>query len=242
MNARTPPPAPRRFRFGAVDAVAKFLLLFGGIWAAVGSFIGVTFTVTGGPIWNDLILDRHHASAPATPIAVERTQVHMNRRYAYQISYAFVDQRGVAHTGSGYTTDFDRMLRARRHESMTVEFDPRRPALSRIAGEHASLLGPMILLPVGFTVVGSLIFALGFRRLLRVRAIYVHGEAVRAAVTAVSATLMRINGRRVTRMAYAFDTIMGPATGQTTTVTQALPGDQIWVFYLSSDPSRNVAA
>jgi hypothetical protein len=53
-----PPPAPRPVPSGARGWGASFLIVFGGIWAAVGLVLTVVFTLTGGPVWNDWILDR----------------------------------------------------------------------------------------------------------------------------------------------------------------------------------------
>ena len=52
-----PPPSPRPFPFRAVSAGTKFLLLFGGIWLGVGLLLTIIFTLSGGPVWNDWILD-----------------------------------------------------------------------------------------------------------------------------------------------------------------------------------------
>ena len=53
---------------------------------------------------------------------------------------------------------------------------------------------------------------------------------------------MKINRRPVMRVDYAFDTIMGRATGSTTALDPPSIGASIWVLHLPSEPKRNVAA
>jgi hypothetical protein len=74
------------------------------------------------------------------------------------------------------------------------------------------------------------------------RDIYVHGQAVQATVTAVAMTSMRVNGRRVMRVDYSFDTITGPESGRTSTRRPPPVGAPIWILYDVSDPTRSVAA
>jgi hypothetical protein len=109
-------------------------------------------------------------------------------------------------------------------------------------GERASMLGALIFIPLGMALGGSVLFALGLRRIARLRGIYIHGQAVQATVTAVATTLMRVNGQRVMRVDYSFDTIMGPARGRTSTRTPPPVGAPLWVLYDGSDPQRSVAA
>ena len=104
------------------------------------------------------------------------------------------------------------------------------------------MLGALIFIPLGMGLVGVVLLALGLRRVSRLRDIYVHGQAVQATVTAVAPTLMRVNGQRVMRVDYSFDTIMGPARGRTSTRRPPPVGAPVWVLYDGSDPKRSVAA
>jgi hypothetical protein len=149
-----PPPAPRAFRLGALDAGTAFLLLFGGIWGLIGTILAIVLSLS----------------------------------------------------------------------------------------ELASAIGLMILLPLGFAVVGALLFALGGRRALRLRAIYVSGQAALATVTGIASSLMRVNGRRVMRVEYAFDTPSGRVQGRTTLREPPPIGGTLWVIYDERAPGRNVAA
>lgn len=233
-----PPPAPRPFRLRAVDAVAYFQLLFGGIWLTVGGIITIVFTVVGGPFWNDIVLDRHGVKVNAILGTIEETSSRVNRRPVHRVHYVFTDRDGVERHGVGQTTEPWRFYAP----DLQIEYDPGRPELSRISGERSSVFGLFGLFPMGFAVVGAIVFGLGMRKVLRVRHIYVHGEPARAEVTAVSPTLMQVNRRRVMRVEYAFDTIMGRMTGRTSAVSPPPVGSQLWILHLPSEPKRNVAA
>jgi hypothetical protein len=237
-----PATAPRRFRLRSLDAGVMFKLLFGGIWLLVGGGITIAFTAGGGPVWDDVILDQRGVAADATPTAVEPTHSSVNDRAVFRIVYTFTDRDGVARTSSTGTTDGRLLAGARRHERMSIEYDPQAPQRSRVSGESASFFGWFILLPLAFAAVGAVIAGRGLRRLLRVRRTYVHGHAILADVTGVAPTSMRINSRRVIRVDYSFKVITGRVTGQTTSLNPPAIGAQIWVLYLPSAPEHNVAA
>ena len=177
--------------------------MFGGIWLLVGTVITIAFTVGGGPVWNDLVLDRRGLATDATPTAIEPTGSRVNGRTVFRIAYTFTDRDGVARTGSTGTTNDRLLASAERRERLPVEYDPQAPLLSRVAGERASFFGWFILLPLGFAVVGAVIAARGLRSVLRVRQTYVHGHAILADVTAVVPTSMSVNRRRVMRVDYS---------------------------------------
>jgi hypothetical protein len=98
-SASSPPPAPRRFPWRTLDAAPGFLMLFGGIWCLVGSMMVVLFSLTGGPFWNDLILDRRAVPTQATPTSVDRTGIRVNNRRGIRVRYGFTDAAGARHAG-----------------------------------------------------------------------------------------------------------------------------------------------
>jgi hypothetical protein len=180
-------------------------VLFGAIWAFVGTLISVVFTVAGGSVLGDVALDRRGVTTQAMPISVEPTRTRVNRRRVYRITYTFTDKAGAPRASAAGTTNGDTLARAHRREPLAIQYDPQRPSLSRLVGESASFFGWFVLLPLAFAVGGWALCLRGLRRVLRVREVYVHGVPVRAEVTEVSATSIRINRRRVMRVAYAFD-------------------------------------
>jgi hypothetical protein len=241
VTAAAPPLAPRPFRLRAIDAVSVFLLLFGGIWAVVDVPVVIGLSVAAGPFWNDLILDRRGVAVVATIDSVQRTQTRVNGRHVNRVACTFFDAAGAPHSTSALTTSFA-VIGAPPTTPILIEYDPQSPARARMQGERASMLGALIFIPLGMSLVGIVLFALGLRRVSRLRDIYVHGQAVQATVSAVAATLMRVNGRRVMRVDYSFDMITGKTSGRTSTRTPPPVGAPIWILYDASDPKRSVAA
>ena len=239
-----PPPPPRRFRLRAIDASALFLLLFGGIWGLVGTTVSVVFMVMGGPPWDDLILDRRNAVVIAMPVGVAQASGQINGRPVYRIGYTFADGAGHTQVSASTTTEPELVQAARARAPLTVEYDPLRPRRSRVQGQSASMFGLFVLLPCGFAVIGGVLLVLGLRRVLRLRAIYVHGRAARATVTAVSRSALRVNGRYVMRVDYVFDAGSGGSMtpGRTTMRDPPPVGAQLWIVYVPADPGRSVAA
>jgi hypothetical protein len=236
-----PPPSPRPFRSRAIDAMTAFLLLFGAIWAVVDLAVVIGLSAATGPAWNDLILDRRGVAAEASVTSVAPTSARVNGRSVYRVGYTFTDAAGLARTTSSLTTA-SALIGAARGTPVAIAYDPQSPSRARLDGERASLVGLFILIPVGLALVGGIIFLLGLRRVAFIRAIYVHGQAVPAVVTAISRTPMRVNGRRVMRVDYSFETITGRVAGRTSTRDPPPVGGSLWVIYEASDPKRSVAA
>jgi hypothetical protein len=236
-----PPLSPRAFRLRAIDAMTGFLLLFGGIWMVVGLAVVIGLSLATGPLWNDLILDRRGVAAEAWVTSVAPTSTRVNGHAVYRVAYTFTDAGGGVRTTSSLTTTTV-LVGAARGTTVAIEYDPRSPVRARLDGERASLVGLFILIPGGMALVGGVLFLLGLRRVARIRVIYVHGQAAPATVTALSQTSMRVNGQRVMRVEYVFDTIAGKVPGRTSTRNPPPVGGTLWVIYDASDPRRSVAA
>jgi hypothetical protein len=237
-----PPLPPRPFPWRAIDAGTAFLLLFGAIWTVVGTGVTAGFTIGGGPLWDDLVLDRRGQHAEAMPTSVDDTGSYVNGRRVFRISYAFFDAPGQPQESHADTTRTDVLERAERRERLPIDYDPRHPALSRLTGSRASLFGWFVLFPLAFGVAGLLILRAAVARVLRTRAIYARGQSALARVTRISPTNKSFNGRRLARVEYAFETVMGKATGSTTFFEPPPVGAPLWVFYRSDDPRHSVAA
>jgi hypothetical protein len=175
-------------------------------------------------------------------VDVEMTGARVNHRPVQRITYTFADGTGTPRFGSAGTTDGALIGRARAGQPLAIEYDPQAPGLTRLAGGSASFFGWFVLFPLGFAVVGAVILGGGLRRLLRARALYVHGEAVRAQVTAVSPTATRVNRRPVMRVEYSFDTITGRVTGEGSSMAPPPVGATIWVVFDRSAPRNNLIA
>ena len=236
----TPPPAPRPFRFRAIGAMPRFLLLLDDVLTIVGGMMS-TICIVGGA-WDDILLDRCGVTTKGAVALIEPTWVRSNGRQMHRVRYTFTDAGGVEHAGSGQTTDPDRIARLWGPFDLSIDYDPRAPQRSRLSGESPSRGTLAVLISHAIAAAGVIVFLFGVRGLLAVRRVYVHGQPAGASVTAVVPTMMTLNRRRVMRVDYAFDTIMGRATGSTTSVDPPPVGGTLWVLHLPSEPKRNVAA
>ena len=238
----SPPPAPRPVPSGAVTWNARFVLLFGGIWGFVGTTVAIVFALSGGPVWNDWILDSRGVRADAKPFDVHVTNTRVNTRYVHQIQFRFTDPAGQEHTGHAGTTDPALIASARKGTPMPVEYDPQDPERMRLAGGSASAFGLFALIPLGFAVVGGVLFLRGLLSARQTRALYRDGTAATARVVAIEATLSSQNYQRVSRMVYELAGPTGTVTGAWKTTRPAPQGSTIWVIYHPGQPERSVPA
>jgi hypothetical protein len=227
----------------AAGAKALFVLLFGGISAFVGALLTVVFTVVGGPIWDDWILDERGIAADAQAVGVRGTASTRGRwERIHMVRFRFVDLGGVPREAEGPTTDQALIQRARIQDEVAIEYDPRAPAeRARLAGESASRFNDGILVSVGFLGVGLVLLSLGWAGVRRSRALYRDGEAIEARVVSVTRTTMRINRQRVMRVEYTFDGPRGAEHGTARTTKPPAVGTTIWVIYDRQRPERNIA-
>ncbi len=236
-----PPPPPRPFRLGSIDPGAKSQLGFGVLWSAVAGAVCVGFLSTGGPPLGDIALDRHGLQAQAVATSIERTNLTVNDQPVWRVSFNFKDGAGVPYKASTTSRDPSFLARAWRKEPIAIEYDPRDPTLTRIAGGSVSAVGALILVPFAFAVVCAIIAAIGLRRAIRVHAIYVHGQAVAATVTDVAPTRAWVNDRPIMRIHYMFETSARRVTGRIDSANPPAVGASIWVIHASSEPERNLA-
>jgi hypothetical protein len=239
-----PPPPPRKMPLSAAGGLTKFVLLFGGISALVGAVLFVVFTLVGGPVWDDWILDERAVEAEAEAVGVRGTASTRRRwQRIHMVRVRFVDGEGMSHEAEAPTTDPVIIERARTQDRVAIEYDPRAPARRvRLAGETASRFAEGNYVPVGFFVVGLALVTVGYVGVRRSRAIYRDGEAVQAKVVSVTRTAARINKKRVMRVAYAFSGPWGVEHGVWRTVAAPTVGATIWVIYDPARPERNIAA
>lgn len=237
-----PPPAPRPVPIAALGWNAGFLLLFGGIWAAVGLLVAGLFTALGGPVWNDWILDDRGVLAQAEALGARPTRTRVNRRTLYELRYRFSDGSGKTWTATSDTTSPSLIGAAEARSPLAIEYDPESPKRTRLRGESASVMGAAVFLPLGAGLVGTLLVAIGLVGALRVRGLYRRGQAAQARVTAVEATASRQNRRAVMRMRYCFQTPEGTVEGSWKTAHPQPAGATIWVLFDPASPARNLPA
>jgi len=237
-----PPPAPRAVPIGTMSWNAGFLLLFGAIWAVVGLVMSAVFTASGGPVWDDWILDSRSEPAQATPVSAKATHTRVNRKLMYEIRYRFTDRRGKTWTTASDTTSAALISAAQAGKSIAIEYDPEDPERARPVGESASVMGRAVFLPLGAGLIGAALAAAGLLSALRTRRIYRNGQATRARVTELVATSSRQNRSPVMRMTYVFPTLNGPLEAQWKTAHPQPIDTMIWVLVDEQDPTRNIPA
>jgi hypothetical protein len=228
----------------AAGAGTKFLLMFGWIWAFVGLVLAVAFTFVGGPVWNDWILDSRGQETMAQTIGARGTaSTRGNWERVYVIEMTFEDSDGRTHRVEAATTEPQLIEKAQAQQPVPIEYDPQAPATRvRLVGETSATFGSVILVPIGFLVVGLALALVGHRNLKRDRALYRDGDVAEATVVAVTPTSMRINKQRVFRVDYTFAHPTGAARGVWKTTTPPRLDDRLWVIYDPSQPTRNIAA
>lgn len=237
----TPPDPPRPMPFRAFGWGIKFLLLFGGIWFAVGVLLTSIFLLIGRPFWVDTALDERGISTQAEVVAVRRTHSTVNRQPVFAIEIAF---QGTAGRYSAVlpTHAYGAIRSAQTERVLSIEYDPEDPSVVRLQGGSASVFGRLALIPAPFGLIGGGLLVIAFLLALGERRSYVHGEAVQAEVIEVKGAVVKQNTRTLRRALYRY-TVQGQAyEGSLQRVEPPAKGDKIWVYYDPQRPERSIAS
>ena len=237
-----PPPAPRPFRFKSLPMPVLLMLILGAVFAFQGILMSVIFSAIGGPFWYDTTLDKRGVEARAKPTKVEATGSRVNSEPVYDIHYTFSGADGTPHDGVVGSRNHSTIEAARAGAPFTIEYDPQNPSVARVEGENASTFGWFALIPLAGALIGLCVMLAALPRLSRIRGIYINGTAAKAKVTAISPTSARVNGRRVMRIDYEFQSVFGPVKGHSTTTEKLAAGAEIWILHNPTNPAANVAA
>jgi hypothetical protein len=238
----SPPPAPRPIPRGTYLGVAHFILiLIGAIELAVGLLLFGVFTAVTGPLWTDALLDARGLRATAEVLANEASSVHDRRGRLRQLRVRYPDRGGLEHEGHAIAPHaLSGALPGSRAE---VEYDPDRPDRFRLAGGHASLFGPVGLVAPGASLsLGLVLLVLGVALRQRRRALYRDGLVAEGRVSAVRKTAVRVNGRNLFEVRFAFDASTGPREGKSLLREAPEPQSSVWVIYDPSRPDRTLLA
>jgi hypothetical protein len=235
IGAASPPPPPRPVGAVNVGFAPGFLLLFGGIWAFVGLVLCCVFTLVGGPVWDDVLLDQHGVRAMVTPLRSVRTSSRVNRAWVYEVSWRATDASAAPREGTVRTL-------GDRRSPFEIEYDPDRPELAREVGGRASFFGWFVLIPFAAFVVGSCLVMIGTVVRARRRALYRDGAAAQAEVVSFQPTSMRVNNQPVFRVTYRYSTPAGMRTASSNSARPYRPGSPLWVIYDPSQPERTMLA
>jgi hypothetical protein len=212
-------------------------LILGGTFSGVGALLCTLFTIIGGPVWDDWILDARGAlvDAKATRVPeVGRRQGRKGTRWA-TIEVAFTDRGGrVEHADLRVPTGM--LGRARSGEPIQIEYDPESPERARARGHRASLFGAFVALPAAFMLAGLPVLLFGLRLVARRKAFVATAIVTEGRVEDARA----LGGKGSTvRVTYAFSTPGGEVRGTALHNGEASAGAPLWIAYLPSAPSES---
>lgn len=197
--ALTPPPPPRALTAGAreiTDSYGKMRRWMGFFFLGHGGIMTTVFS-WGLPV--DIALDLDGATVDARITGVDHdTSVKLNKKRATKITYAYT-AGGEPHEGSFHTID-PKLTTSIVGARLPLEVWPTLPSWSRAKGQRNCFFGYFVLLLALEPLAGGPLLIAGFLARARARGTWVHGVAVPANVTSVTAGSVRTkNGRTRTQ-------------------------------------------
>lgn len=120
------PSSSRLLGAGSLFFEVVFMVI-GAVTLLIGGYLVVTSSRT---LLEDWRLLRVGIEAPATVAAVEATNLRINRRVQWQISYAYRDTSGKEHEGRSWTMPEGEASKFSPGDHGTIRYDPEQPAQS----------------------------------------------------------------------------------------------------------------
>jgi hypothetical protein len=188
-------------------ARGSFWLLFGAIWALVGTvFLVVVIAIAISQAgWQD--------AATATGIVLTKDIVPADSDSStrYSVTYRFTAPGGQIVEGRD-DVSVDEWERLVERGPVQVQYQPARPATSRLtAGDDMALLLLFGLFALVFGGIGWVLTIRGLRGVLWARRILATGVAADAKVIAVESTNVTVNRRPQARIRYSYRDAQGAA-------------------------------
>lgn len=142
--------------------LASLCTLLGVLCVGLGALLTVVFTLAGGPVWDDWILDSRGVKAQAKGVQAARpSRGSVDPRGNVSLRVEFTTPDGARHTGS-VTVLGAEALASVRGAPVTIEYDPQQPSRHRALGRSASLFGLWVVVPLGCIPLGFVFVVLGF--------------------------------------------------------------------------------
>jgi hypothetical protein len=232
----TPPP-----RAVPLTVICSAMLGTTGGFGALFMLFGLVFTIifTGGyhPL-DDVRLALFRETVSGTISRVVDTNASENDVTVYEYVYSFTTRREEPMTGRSYSTG--RQWTA--GSTVTIEYVPDAPYISRIQGSRMSTFPPFILFVLIFPAVGGALFlsaaAGGLRQVWLLR----NGLIADARITGTRSTNTTVNGVPILEYFYEITTREGiTADGK----AKSFPSDRLGdeerepALYLESNPDRS---
>jgi len=126
-------PSSNRLSLSADPTGLIIFLIFGSVLAGVGGFLVVRASRN---VLKTHRLLRVGQAAPATVVAIEETNVTINRRPRFRLRYSYRDLHGRSHEGESGYLSWEEVSRWKEGDTGAVRFDPERPAASHWVGNE----------------------------------------------------------------------------------------------------------
>jgi len=218
MHTPTPQhlaPAPR-----AIPLTLSIRVLLGSVWCHIGwglMIFGMIFVWAfdaGGAVRETVRFARGTAMAEGVTTDWRETSMSINERPVYETSYSFRSADGYDVAGASYMTG--RWVEP--GQTVTVEYVPSDPSLSRIQGSRASIAGAGVVFMYILPIVGLAFAMLGVRGGIQRRYLLANGELALGKLRLKEPTNTRINNQTVYKYTFEFD-VPGGGTYQATAKT-----------------------
>ena len=211
------------------------MLTLSGLVGAVGLVGAIVTMASGGPVWDDWILDDRGVQARATVVSRQAVNVRHRAPDDFELSWRARDASGRALEG---------MARggAAVGDQVTVDYDPERPARSRLVGRSAMRSPVLTHVQLGLAALGLPLLALLIARVRRRKALYRDGTAARATVVSSERTWMRSDGDPVHRVTVRYASARGEHAVTLTPPDAPAPGEGVWVIHDPRRPERALLA
>lgn len=211
------------------------MIVLGCLSAIIGALVTVGFTTRGRPVWDDWILDERGRRADATVVGRDSMRMRSERQWVYEVRWRALDPAGATVEGTAlHVGDVS--------DAIAVEYDPQDPTRSRFVGAPASHFGAYVFIPFALSLLGSLSFVAGIRRVGRRKALYRDGTVAAARVVRVQRTLAQDKWERILRLTVRFPTAQGERAATCYTTDSIDVGAEVWVIYDPERPTRALLA
>jgi hypothetical protein len=201
-TARHLSPAPR-----AVPLALSGRVLLGSVFCHLGwglMLFGMIFVWAfdaGGAIREAFQFAGNLAAAEGVSVSWRQTNMSVNDTPVYETTYSFRSADGYDFTGASYRTGGY----IETGQSVTIEYVPSDPSISRIQGMRASIAGLAVIFVYIFPIVGLAFAMLGVRKGIRRRYLLSTGELALAKLVSKEPTNTRVNNQTVYKYTFEFE-------------------------------------
>ncbi len=210
---------------------------FGALFMLMGLVFTIIFTSGYRPL-DDIRLALSQTTAQGKVTSIVDPNATENDVPVYEYIFTFTTRREEPMTGHSYSTG----RRWSAGSSVTIDYIPDAPYISRIQGARTSMFSPFILFVLIFPAVGGALFLTAAAGGLRQAWLLRHGLIADARIKSTRSTNTTVNGVPILEYFYEITTKEGiTADGK----AKAFPSDRLGdeetepALYLESNPDRS---